>query len=202
MPGRARPLHFLAWSAIFSIAACNAIWGIDDGTLAGAELVQAGASGNDAGGAPPEAGGTSNQAGETGESSGGAAPAVGGEGGSSAAGMSSETGGSSTTAGSGGSMTAGTAGTAPSCTGCKEGEKQTENQSCGRCGTGTQSRARTCDANCSWSAWSEWSPCSQCDAKPYRCCGNGGQWEWCYDSDCAWTNDCEPCVASSCPECH
>jgi len=90
-------------------------------------------------------------------------------------------------------------GAGPSCSGCKLNDTMPESRACGRCGTGSQTRTATCDANCTWH-WSGWSPCSQCDTKNYRCCG-AGKWEWCYDSDCAWTNDCAACAASSCPEC-
>lgn len=212
---RARPRHLLIWSAIFALVACNAIWGIDDGKLAepglaGAPAVEPG------GGAPPEAGAAGHAGtGEAGESAGGTAGSSGasGAGGEEAsqggAGSSAGSGGSAgsvsgsggSVSGSGGSMSGmGGGGTGPSCSGCKAGETQSENQNCGRCGTGTQSRTRTCDDKCTWGAWSGWSLCSQCDAKPYRCCG-AGKWEWCYDEGCAWTQDCEPCVASSCPEC-
>jgi hypothetical protein len=86
------------------------------------------------------------------------------------------------------------------CSGCKPSDAQSENRACGRCGTGTQSRSRTCGAGCTWGPWSAWTTCSQCDAKSYRCCG-AGKWEWCYESDCAWTNSCAACTESSCPEC-
>jgi hypothetical protein len=206
---RARPRHLLAWSAVFALAACNALWGIDDGSLADQGL--AGASGADpGGGAPPESAGAAGRAsaGEAGENVGGGAgnPAASGAAGEDTSGGSGTSGGG-VSGGSGGSASgsggatsgSGGGGTGP-CSGCQLGETQSENQSCGRCGTGTQSRTRTCDDKCTWGAWSNWGICSQCDAKQYRCCG-AGKWEWCYDSDCAWTNDCAPCVASSCPEC-
>lgn len=204
----ARPRHLLTWLAIFSLAACNAIWGIDDGKLTQPDLVLAGAPPAELGGAPPDTGGAAGQrpiGGESGEHAGG----VGGHGGASGAGgedtspggVGGSGGSGGASSGSGGAMSGtGGGGTGPGCSGCKAGEQQTENQSCGRCGTGTQSRSRTCDDNCTWGAWSGWGTCSQCDAKPYRCCG-AGKWEWCYESDCAWTQDCAPCVASSCPEC-
>jgi hypothetical protein len=214
---RHRPRSFLAWSAIFAVTACNAIWGIDDGKLAQSESVQAGAAATEPGGAPPDAGAAAGaRAGETGQGLGGAnaGAAAGGDGGdatspggmdngsgamSGSGGASSGSGGSSS--GSGGSMSgSGGGGTGPTCTGCKPGETQSENRACGRCGTGTQSHTRACSASCTWGAWSSWSTCSQCDTKNYRCCG-AGKWEWCYESDCAWTNDCEACAASSCPEC-
>jgi hypothetical protein len=42
---------------------------------------------------------------------------------------------------------------------CAAGTTQTEMQSCGACGTGTQIRTRTCRADCSWSEWSPWGTC-------------------------------------------
>lgn len=202
---RARPRSLLAWSTALTLAACNALWGIDDGKLAEPDTARAGAAGAQPGGAPTDGAGAPAQAGDSGENTGGVAG--GATGAAGAAGDDTSTGGVSgggsggATGGNGGSMSGSSGGgTGPSCSGCKLGEEQLENQSCGRCNTGTQSRKRSCDASCTWGAWSEWSLCSQCDAKPYRCCG-AGKWEWCYDSDCAWTQDCAPCAASSCPEC-
>jgi len=41
---------------------------------------------------------------------------------------------------------------------CAPGQKQTEKQGCGDCGTRT--RTRTCSASCGWATWSTWSTCS------------------------------------------
>lgn len=193
------------------MAACNGIWGIDDGTLMPPDGTQAGQAGEKPHGDPRGDGGAgAGQGGEPGQSvagvggaaagaSDGAGAAAGGEvsnGGVSAGGVSGGRGGTG-----GGSMGgSGGGGTGPSCSGCKLNEKKTESRACGRCGTGSQTHTATCGANCTWGAWSAWTACSQCDAKNYRCCG-AGKWEWCYDSDCAWTNECAACSNSSCPEC-
>jgi hypothetical protein len=204
---RVRLRTVLAWSAVFAVAACNGIWGIDDGTpFRAADSSQAGQAGEPGGGASPDgARAVSGQGGEAGGSASGVAGAAGGDGGEGGEGGEASSGGVSAggrgaTGGSAGSMSGtGGGGAGPSCSGCKLNDTMTESRACGRCGTGSQTRTATCDANCTWQ-WSGWSPCSQCDTKNYRCCG-AGKWEWCYDSDCAWTNDCAACAASSCPEC-
>lgn len=218
MAARVRPRTVLAWSALWAMAACNGLWGIDDGTLlppgsgqagqggeepsrppAGAAGAGAG-HGRDAGQSPGGAGGAGGAAaGAGGAADGGESPSGGVNGGGTSSAGTAATAGS---AGSAGSMSGGGGGggTSPSCSGCKLNEKKTESRACGRCGTGSQTRSATCDANCTWGAWSAWTTCSQCDAQNYRCCGTG-KWEWCYQSDCAWTNDCEACADSSCPEC-
>ncbi len=49
------------------------------------------------------------------------------------------------------------------CTGegsCVAGTMETSMQACGTCGTGTQSRTRTCSAtSCEWDAWGAWGTC-------------------------------------------
>ena len=205
MTRRARSRTPVACAVALAIVGCSTIWGIDDGRLAEPSSQPSGAPSTEPSGAR---GGLD---GEGGDKSGWMriprARAAGGLGEGGAEGTpiagagdlaGGSQGGSASTGGSAGS--GGSAGGAPTCSGCKLGESQSESQACGRCGTGSQSHTRTCDANCTYSAWSAWSTCSQCDQKPYRCCG-AGKWEWCYDSDCAWTNDCEPCTAASCPGC-
>jgi hypothetical protein len=41
---------------------------------------------------------------------------------------------------------------------CTPGQTESQSQSCGSCGT--QTRTRTCTAQCGWSAWSSWGTCS------------------------------------------
>ena len=208
-----RPRSFLAWSATLTIVACNALWGIDDGKLAEPDTGLTGAGAADVGGAPSDAAGTSpahgGDGGDPAGGAGGAGPAVAGEGGAGGEPMSTggtgggvAGGGNGGVAGGGMSGMSGSGGTPPTCSGCKLGEQKSESAACGNCGTGTKTHTATCDANCTWGAWSAWSVCSQCDGKRFRCCDGGKKWEWCYDSDCAWTNDCEACSATSCPECY
>jgi hypothetical protein len=207
---RIRPRSIVIWSTIVVVAACNSIWGIDDGRLAEPATQQAGAPNDEPGGSSSTGEGAGSQGAATGEGAAGPTyerePGGGeaGHGGESTHGGSSN-GGSTTSGGSmsGGSMSGGTgggAGTGPTCSGCKPGQQETETATCGRCGTGSKSHTHTCDNNCTWGAWSAWTVCTQCDEKPYRCCG-AGKWEWCYEDDCAWTKDCEACAASSCPGC-
>lgn len=209
---RIRPRTIAIWSTILVVAACNSLWGIDDGRLA-EPATQAGAPNDEPGGSSHNGDGAMNQGASTGE--GAAGPmyerdphaSEGGAGGESTHGGSggSLANGGSVTGGTGGMSggtggTGGGAGSGPTCSGCKQGQQETETVKCGRCGTGSKSHTHTCDANCTWGAWSAWTECTQCDEKPYHCCG-AGKWEWCYDSDCAWTKDCESCSAASCPTC-
>lgn len=41
---------------------------------------------------------------------------------------------------------------------CQPGQAQTESQPCGNCGT--QTRTRTCSAQCGWGSWGSWGTCS------------------------------------------
>jgi hypothetical protein len=206
---RVRPRTILAWSAIFALAACNGIWGINDGTLMQPDSSLAGQGGGEPSGALPGgagAGTTASDGGDGGRSAGGVGGAVAGASGDAAGGEVSSGGvsggGSGGTGGGAGSLSgSGGGGTGPSCSGCKLNDKKDESRACGRCGTGSQTHFAICDANCTWGPWSDWTTCSQCDTKNYHCCGTG-KWEWCYDSDCAWTNECAGCSASSCPECY
>jgi hypothetical protein len=43
---------------------------------------------------------------------------------------------------------------------CMPGAEDRESQSCGRCGSGSHTRTRTCDETCTWESWSGWSLCA------------------------------------------
>jgi hypothetical protein len=174
--------RFIVTSILLSSAiACNAIWGIDDGTLADGTFE-----------ARPDRDGTTSSGGANTDSSDVAdvnADALGDgdgptEAGDSAGGSDGATGGMG-----------GTGGTPP-CTVCEEGKTETDTVTCGRCGTGHKSRSRMC-TNCAWGPWSEYGECSQCDALPYRCC-KAGYWEFCYVDGCEWTGGCEYCLDQDC----
>jgi hypothetical protein len=200
-PAALRPRSVITTVLLSSAVACNAIWGIDQGTL-GVDAFEAGpdrggTTGGGRGGTDAGRGGAgaltdARPEAATADANDGADPdAIGAA--DSPAEAADSMGGAGGSAGS----TAGTAGTGGTpCTVCEEGQTENETVACGRCGTGSKTRSRTC-TNCAWGDWSDFSTCSQCDEKPYRCCA-AGSWEWCYDDGCGWTGGCAPCTGCGC----
>ncbi len=81
---------------------------------------------------------------------------------------------------------------------CTPDDMQSDTQACGMCGEGTQTRTRTCGADCSWGAYSDWGTCTtsaECTPgqtdQDSRACGNcdrGTQQRMrsCDSSSCTW----------------
>ena len=152
------------------------------------------------GGAPPKPG--TPQGGEGGDA-GEANAGLGGNGDAPSAG----------TAGAAGSPVAGTAGASGAAVGCNSpnaeceaAKVENEPRACGACNAGTQTRTRTCSADCRWSAWSAFGACNEnaveCKPDHWHCCAPGA-WMWCRASTCEWTGDCDAtsCAASADCEC-
>jgi len=55
------------------------------------------------------------------------------------------------------------------CGECVPGDVDVETRSCGTCGTGMQSRTRTCQASCAWGAFGDFDACTG----DGPCCGDG-----------------------------
>lgn len=175
-----------------------------EGGAAGASAGEAGASGaTEAGAAGQGTAGVPDVIGQEGQTHGG----NGGAGGSGGAAQSSGGAGKSSSGGAAqaGASGAGKAGSggAASCPGeCEANKVDSQEQACGSCNTGHQTRSRTCSSTCTWGAWSAWSACgdvtAECEPNHYTCCAPGA-WMWCYEDTCEWTGNCDAagCAASA-----
>jgi hypothetical protein len=162
------------------------------------------------GGAPPKPrpspGGEGGDAGEANPGGGGS----GGQPNAGSAGAPSAGSAGAPSAGSAGMATAGASGAGSGCNSpsaeCEAAEVATEPRACGACNQGTQTRTRTCSAECRWGAWSAFGACDEsaveCLPDHWYCCAQGS-WMWCRTSTCTWTDDCdaESCAASQDCDC-